>query len=242
MYLGVGGILIHLFQIISTQHLLVLTGFIVVDLVEISALSDNARRAAVVFVFSVVGEMVLMARFSPQIHILWVWVVLVGGSPFLRGEWKTIAAMVMLAMLVVGTALSNFRDSLPGQERLNRILKPIEWLKPEQRDLLQPWRTIMYTMSFMAYIGFCMLLVWCEVEPSEVGKAAINLFTVVPIIFVFQFRSVVRAILFATAWIGLIMYCDFMILSTCTHTDREATLIACEAAILHAIACIYTQE
>ncbi|PJF19098.1 hypothetical protein PSACC_01067 [Paramicrosporidium saccamoebae] len=88
MSLGVGGILIHLFQIISTQHSLALTHCTVVDIRKVDALSDDIRRTALAVIFSAVAEVWLMARFSPQIHVLWVWVALAVGSPFLRENGK----------------------------------------------------------------------------------------------------------------------------------------------------------
>jgi hypothetical protein len=104
-----------------------------------------------------------------------VWTILVVGAPFLRGEWKTLTAAVMLVGLALGAALTNFHQHLPGQGTLGTFLKFIEWIGLEQRELSRKQQIFMTLSGLTAYGAFYLALVWKKMNTAKVSKVAISL-------------------------------------------------------------------
>jgi hypothetical protein len=216
--------------------------FVVANVLKTSALSNETRRALLTLSLAAVAEFTIISRLNPRIHIFWVWIIILVGAPFLRNEWKTLTAVAMLLALVMGTIATNLHHYLPGKERVEKFIKFMEWIGLEQRKLTRKQQIIMTLSGLAAYGAFYLSLVWHKMNTDEVSKAAISLFTVVPLVLLVQLRPFPNAVVVVAIWIALMYYCSHEVFPDYLYSDLESTLIACEAAMLHVAACMYTPE
>jgi hypothetical protein len=92
-------------------------------------------------VFGVLKALKLF-KVLPKLHIVWAWIVLVGGAPWSIGDTKTATALVMLIALLVALALTKIFDAFSDRATVQRIISFIEDNSPRLNPARSPLSVI----------------------------------------------------------------------------------------------------